>query len=309
MVDEDAGAMTKTKHTRGTEESARSNYAVAREIGAAITSSLVLEDVMQNVARRIAQALDVWECDLYEYDSESDTLVASAAWAPEMTQADLDWVGTVVNLSERPRYQEMIHDGAVIEDHIDDSGIDPTDRELMEEWGEKASLAVTLVHKDSPIGCLVLIEKRTARRFSDADKELVSLLSVPAAVAVHNARLFRRQEEQNRQLDSLLDSSQTLNSTVVLGDVLALVVRKATEALGCTYSILYGYDAVADTETSLAFFGPPGTDDHDEPIGTVFPLADYPDERVIIENRVVVEETISYSELSAPARASMAKWQ
>ena len=59
-------------------------------MGAAITSSLVLEDVLSTVARRIAEALGVWECDLYEYYSESGTIVASATWSLEMTQDDLD---------------------------------------------------------------------------------------------------------------------------------------------------------------------------------------------------------------------------
>ncbi len=56
------------------------HYALACEVGAAITSSLVLEDVLATVARRIAEALGVWECDLYEYYSESQTIIASAAW-------------------------------------------------------------------------------------------------------------------------------------------------------------------------------------------------------------------------------------
>ena len=40
----------------------------------------------------------------------------------------------------------------------------------------------------------------------------------PAAVAVRNARLFRLQQEQNRYLASLLDSSRALTSTVTLED-------------------------------------------------------------------------------------------
>ena len=66
------------------------HYALACEVGAAITSSLVLEDVLSTVAHRIAEAMGVWECDLYEYYAESQTIVSSATWSTDMTQDDID---------------------------------------------------------------------------------------------------------------------------------------------------------------------------------------------------------------------------
>ena len=75
------------------------HYALACEVGAAITSSLVLEDVLSTVAHRIAEAMGVWECDLYEYYPESQTIVSSATWSTDMTQDDTDWVGTAVTLN------------------------------------------------------------------------------------------------------------------------------------------------------------------------------------------------------------------
>ena len=44
-------------------------FAVTAEIVSAITSSLVLEEVLASVARRTAEALDLWECDIYDYDA------------------------------------------------------------------------------------------------------------------------------------------------------------------------------------------------------------------------------------------------
>ena len=44
------------------------------------------------------------------------------------------------------------------------------------------------------IGLLGCTEKRDVRCFSGEDKELLTLLAVPAALAIHNARVFREQE-------------------------------------------------------------------------------------------------------------------
>ena len=65
-------------------------------------------------------------------------------------------------------------------------------------------------------------------------------------MAIHNARLYRQQEEQNRHLASLLDSSRALASTVVLEDVLALVCRKAAQALATGQCVIYEYDHARD---------------------------------------------------------------
>ena len=37
------------------------------EVVSAITSSFVIDEVLASVARRTAQVLDLWECDIYEY--------------------------------------------------------------------------------------------------------------------------------------------------------------------------------------------------------------------------------------------------
>ena len=144
-------------------------YALACEVSAAITSSLVLEDVMATVARRIAEALDVWECGLYEYYPVSETMIATACWAREMTPEDLAWIGTRVDVRERPAYRDMFRDQEVCEAYAGEEG-DPVDDALMQKWGEQAVITVPLVFEGSAIGCLELVEKREVRRFSSSHR-------------------------------------------------------------------------------------------------------------------------------------------
>ncbi len=53
-------------------------FRLAVEAGADITQALAREDAPTVIARRVAEALDAWECDLYEYDPETRTLTAAA---------------------------------------------------------------------------------------------------------------------------------------------------------------------------------------------------------------------------------------
>jgi diguanylate cyclase (GGDEF)-like protein len=274
-------------------------------VGAAITSSLVLEDVLSTVARRIAEALGVWECDLYEYYPESQTIVASATWSTEMTQDDLDWPGTEITLTDRESYRALFIDGETSEAYSDDEVMDPADRELMIKWGELSTFSVGLFFEGSVIGCLTLVEKRSVRRFSDDDKRLVSLLAIPAAVAIHNARLYHQQEQQNRHLASLLDSSRALTSTVVLEDVLELVCRKAGQALTTSQCVIYEYDPALDAIVYRAAWDRDPSLASSDGIGTAYSLDDYPSDRAILRKGVVVAESLTDESIGADVRSSM----
>jgi DNA gyrase inhibitor GyrI len=72
-------------------------FRLAVEAGSCITQALAGADAPTVIVRRVAEALDAWECDLYEYHPESRTLTAAALWARELTDADLAWVGTTIS--------------------------------------------------------------------------------------------------------------------------------------------------------------------------------------------------------------------
>ncbi len=292
------------------EAAGRDPYALACDVGAVITSSLVLEDVLATVARQIAEAMGVWECDLYEYYPESRTIVASAAWARELTQADLDWVGTATDLEQRPTYSGVFLRGEVAESYADETGeLDPTDMTLMAQWGELATLSVPLAFEGEIIGCLTLVEKREARRFDEDDKRLASLLAIPAAVAIHNARMYRWEEQQNRHLSSLLDASRALTSAGTPEDALDLVCREAAVALDVGSAVIYEYDAAGDAIVYRAFYPRRPSGDDSDDIGTVYSLAEYPSDRAVLQSGRVVQESISDRGLAPDVRETMEQWE
>ncbi len=231
-------------------------FRLAVEAGSDITQALAGADAPTVIVRRVAEALDAWECDLYEYDPQSRTLTAAALWARELTDADLAWVGTTIALDDRPTYVPILEDGVCALTSLDDPDLHPADRAAMLEWGEVATLAVPLRFRDKGVvGCLTLIEKREGRRFTEEDCELVTLLAGPAAVAVRNARLFRLQQEQNRYLASLLDSARAITSAVTLEDSLDSICRTAARALETGECVAYEYDAARDAIVFRAFHG------------------------------------------------------
>jgi len=274
------------------------------QISAALASSLVMEEVLALIARRIAEAMGVWGCHIHLYDARENTLTGVGYWAREISSEDAEGTGVVIDLDERRDYAAIVQDRRILETHVDDPAIAPEERTDMERWGEKSALEAPLVFGDEVIGVLSLLERRYVHRFTPEEKELLADLAVPAAIAIHNARLYSQQQERNRHLASLLESSRAMSSTVVLEDVLDLVAGKAGVALGSDECVIWEFDKENDALVFRSFYsrtGGPGQ----ELVGSVSTLDEYPGDRKLLEDMTIVEETVSGYTLDESSRASM----
>ncbi len=290
---------------------ARDPYRTVLEVGTTLASSLDLDEVVQTIARQVGEALDVQWCDINEYDPEARTMTYVAVWSKELRGVDLDYIGTVVSLDDRPERDAVIRKGDLLEEYVDDEGLDAREREVMIKYDERAVMEVPLVFGGQALGVLGVIESRRDRRFTDEERQLLRLLAGPAATAIGNARLFRRQQEQERRLGTLLDASRALAASVRLDEVLAGVARLAAEAAGATYATVYEYRPHHDALVYRADHSPGLTPDGlcDDALGTVYALSDWPGERAILGAPGVVQEQISDAGLSEDRRRSMESWR
>lgn len=280
----------------------------AVEAGAAITRALAGDDAPTVIAGHVARALDVWECALYEYDPHGRILTATALWSRDLRPEDTAWLGQRIAIDERPGYRRVVEGGETLLAAAGDPGLDHADQAAMEKWDELQKMGVPLRFGGlGVVGCLVLIEKREGRPFTDEDVELVGLLAGPVAVAVRNARLFRLQQEQNRYLASLLDTGRAITTSITLEDSLARICRTAAEALETQECVIYEYDPARDAIICRAFHSdgptPPLLDE-----AGVYPLSEYPSDRRILEEGEVVQEALDDAGLPEDVRASMERW-
>ncbi|MCX6363088.1 MAG: sensor domain-containing diguanylate cyclase [Actinobacteria bacterium] len=278
---------------------------VASGVSLAISDSPDLHEMLSVVARRVAEALGVWECDIYEYRPETDDLVALALWSPQLGDADRDWLGTAYSVADRPSYELLLRERAVREYQVDDASLRAEDAEVMRRWGELSVLSVPLVFQDDVIGALTLVETRAPRRFSPDDLRLLEILAVPAAVAVYNARMFRREAEQNRRLQALLAASRAVNSTIHLDELLATVVRAARAALDTAQAAIDTYDPANDSITVVAYDTRDPEPGAEQFLGRTYQLADYPADREMLLSGEIGEEHVSDPALDERNRRSM----
>ena len=280
-------------------------FTLASDVNQAIAASPDLDEMLSAIARRVAEALDVWECNIYEYRPESDSLVATALWASEITEDDRAWLGSVYLIADRPSYQHMLAERSVRERQADDPSMAAADRAIMERWGERSVLSVPLVFQDEAIGALTLVEKRAPRRFTPDDLRLLELMAVPAAVAVHTARMFRREAEQTRRLGALLGASRAMTATIDLDQLLSTITHKARVALDTAECAINTYDPDAETITVVAFEQRTPEPGWERWVGRVYSLDEYAFDRQLLYGGEIVEERVSDPGTDERNRADM----
>jgi diguanylate cyclase (GGDEF)-like protein len=279
------------------------------DVGAALVSSLELDQVFANVAEKIGEAMMVWSVDIQTYDRERNTLLYEAYWSQGgLSDEDRAYIGTVVDIRTRPDWLRVVEGGEVVEWHINDPALPAKEREAMQTWGYKTTLDAPLMVGDQVIGILGISETRFVRTFTSIEKDLFSQLSDLAAVAIHNAQVYRRQREQTRHLDALVGASRAITSSVVFQDVMQTVAKTAAEALGTQECVIYEHDPLADAIIWRGMY--PMAEYHlvEERVGTVYPLDESPADRVILNGGVPVVESISDADLPEDTRVSMNEW-
>jgi diguanylate cyclase (GGDEF)-like protein/excisionase family DNA binding protein len=268
----------------------------------AVSASVVLEEVLDQVARSAGQMLGSPECIIWEYDPVLDVLIERAVVCEDPAYA----AGEAVPLRERPAEAALLFDGRTTIENISDPLLHPASRESMEACGEKTCLTVPLRFGAEPMGLLVAIETVAERRFTAAEVGALEALGKQAAVALHNARLYRRQEEHAHRLTALLEVGRAITAVGPPDELLPTIASGVAGALGAAECIIFDYDAAADALTPKALFQRTPTDYQN--LGKSFPLAEALSERALLEGRLITVETLGDPGLCPEALASMETW-
>jgi len=260
------------------------------------------------LAERLATALDVWECCIYEYVEAGDCLRAQAIWSRDLQDRDIAWVGAESRLNHRPDVARVFSEHATVVTHADapELATEATDR--MDYWGEKSALFAPIGLDDELLGVLELTEHRAHRDFGEEDVRLISALADVAAVAIANARGVRREEAVNARLSALLDAGRAITSTMVLEEVLQRLAERAAEALHVPSCYIYEYDAIGDAIIWRSEWQANAERRDPDSPGTAYPLSDYPWDRAALHSGEMVLASVDDPGLHPAQLASMREW-
>ena len=208
---------------------------------------------LQPVARAIGEGMNASGADILSFDAERGALVQEATWDPEGVSAqDLAFVGTVIPLDDNPMFRRLIVSRRVEERHWDDIDLTEDEARMFAEWGYKTTLDAPLIVGDEIVGALGVTEKRYARHFMTMEVQRFEKFASMAAAAIRNARVFRREQQQSRRLDVLLEMSGLITGSTDLRQGLIAGAQALATGLGATWMALYEGNATSEAPRLLA---------------------------------------------------------
>jgi GAF domain-containing protein len=285
-----------------------SSFDAILAVGEALVSDLEYDTIFATVAKRIGEAMHAWSIDLQTLDSHRQELLYVAYWCVEgISDRDRSFLGSTVRLADWPTWRRVADAAEMLERHIDDPDLPADERGAMVRWGYRTTLDCPLVYAGEVVGVLGLREARFVRRFTDVERDLLSQLCDLAAIAIRNAGIYRREQEEQRRLNALAQMSGALVSSDDLTEVCRTIARAAASAFEAPRAIIYEYDAEADTITARGFFERDPYPGYDS-TGIPEPLDESPRDREVLKGRRPVAWRVDDADLEESLREHLASW-
>lgn len=199
--------------------------------------SQALESVLDGIAHSARLVLDADLVDLYQYNQARGefTLPPTSAGEkryPQVSKLKIydDDVAMEAVTKREPQYfqnsQEtpwLIRTYGVAREDI------PSQRFVIRER-IVSSVAIPLIAAGETVG-VMFVNYRAPQLFDAAQRDLIESFAAQAAVAIHNARLFQKEQVQRRQSETLRQVAQLVNSALERNEVIGLVLDQLGQVI------------------------------------------------------------------------------
>jgi two-component system, sensor histidine kinase PdtaS len=201
---------------------------------AAVNSTLDLEEVLDLVAQKVADALGADACFVYLYDDRADELVLRATY------------GTAVEeMTRRPKMRrgEGITGSAAAERQpimiAARADLDPRFKAFanLPEDQYESILAVPILARDRLAGALN-VRTIEPRAFTEDEIDLLVAIAAQVAQSLEHAQLYAQAQRRVAELEALARISEAVSESLYLEESLEAIVKTTMEAVGATGAAL-----------------------------------------------------------------------
>jgi two-component system, sensor histidine kinase PdtaS len=201
---------------------------------AAVNSTFELQEVLELVARKVAEALAADACFVYLYDERGGELVLRATHGTrvdQMTRTPRMRVGEgITGTAAAERAPIMIPEQA----HLDPRF--KTFPNLPEDEYESI-LAVPILMREKLEGALN-VRTRRPRRFAGAEIDLLLAIAAQVAQTIEHARLYEQAQRRVGELEALARISEAVSQSLYLEESLEAIVKTTMDAVSATGAAL-----------------------------------------------------------------------
>src|SRR5580765_1489263 len=201
----------------------------------AVNSTLDLEEVLSQVATKVADALHADACFVYLYDERTDELVLRATHGTnvgEMTQRPRMRPGEgITGTAAAARAPVAIPTQA----HLD-----PRFKNFpnLAEDEYESILAVPILARGERLEGALNVRTRVSREFNEGEIDLLLAIAAQVAQSIEHAKLYEEAQRRVHELEALARISQAVSESLYLEESLEAIVQTTMDALGATGAAL-----------------------------------------------------------------------
>lgn len=224
---------------------------ILRESAMALSSTLDLKVLLGYLAEQMGKAIDTTSAYISSYDKKQKiSTVLAEYYSPQacererVSDLNMTYDHTKVMIST----PDLIEQDEIQIIHVDDPAGDKGYQAHMKKFGGKSVLSIALKYGEQFSGFAELWESRRRREFTAKEISLCKALAQHAAIALENARLFKRAQEeietrkriQEKLLyDALHDALTGLPNRTLLYDRLERAILRNKRDKERLFAILY----------------------------------------------------------------------
>jgi GAF domain-containing protein len=204
-----------------------------QEVTRLITSTLSVHKILETIAAKIPDVIEVDAATIRLLDPTSGTLLLLAAHG--LSQ---EYLGRGPVDTEKSVMAALAGSPVSIYDAASDPRINYSAAARKE--GVKSILVAPIPIRGNISGALRLLA-REHRHFDEKEIEFVTALAEQCGIAIENARIYEDQQRQLQFFKTLDNIGKALNSTLQLQEILDLIVTRLPEIMdlkGCTIRLL-----------------------------------------------------------------------
>ena len=202
---------------------------------AAVNSSLDLQEVLELVASKVADAFATDACFVYLYDERADELVLRATHGTrveELTRTPRMRPGEgITGVAAAERAPIMIAEQAHLDPRFKGFSNLPEDE-------YQSILAVPIVTRAGDLEGALNVRTREPRAFTGAEIELLVAIASQVAQTIEHAKLYERAQRRVAELEALARISEAVSESLYLEESLEAIVKTTMESLHATGAAL-----------------------------------------------------------------------
>lgn len=205
-----------------------------------VRQSLNLDEILNTTVEEVRQFLQADRVIIYRFDANQNTLLVAASVACNWT------ITSAINIHRTWSQKiQQENEGGYVQavNDINRAGVAPNSTELS-ELQVKAELIVPILLENHQWGLLTVHQCSRVRQWQPTEIDLLEKLATQVAIAIQQAQLFKRIQQQATREQLLNQISQALNSSLDPEHILQQIVNFIGEGFGVDRVAIFSIDTL-----------------------------------------------------------------